>query len=145
MGVVVVACCVSLLKRFPPPQQPVRSGWQLCPEAPSPFKTRSPEPYLISCTFLTENVAPVLHFALSELFKTCQKRCRVVQNRYMHEISACSSFGRVLHPKVFQNVSQKDPKMLDRNLGKRPWEPFGHTKPGSLSQRHLRSPSRSSF
>ena len=56
-----------------------------------------------------------------------------------------SSFDAVLVSKVFQNVSQKDPKMLYRNCGKRPWDPFGHVKPGSWSQRHLPSPSRSSF
>ena len=56
-----------------------------------------------------------------------------------------SFFDAVLVSKVFLNVTQKDPKMLCRNCGKRPWDPFGHIKPGSWSQRHLPSPSRRSF
>ena len=56
-----------------------------------------------------------------------------------------SSFASVLVSKVFQNVSQKGPKMLCRNWGKRPWGPFGHIKLGSWSQRPLPNPSRSSF
>ena len=56
-----------------------------------------------------------------------------------------SFFDAVLVSKVCLNVAQKDPKMLCRNWGKRPWDPFGHIKPGSWSQRHLPSPSRSSF
>ena len=55
------------------------------------------------------------------------------------------SFDAVLDPKVFQNVPQKDPKMLGRNWYKRAWDPFGHIKPGFWSQRHLPSPSSSSF
>ena len=46
---------------------------------------------------------------------------------------------------VFQNELKKEPKMLDRNWGKWPWGHFGHLKRGSSSQRHLQSPSRSSF
>ena len=44
------------------------------------------------------------------------------------------SFDTVLDPKVFQNVPQKDSKMLGRNWHKRAWDPFGHIKPGSWSQ-----------
>ena len=56
-----------------------------------------------------------------------------------------SSFDTVVISKFFQNVSQKDPKMLCRNWRKRPWGPSGHIKPGSSSQRRLPSPSRRSF
>ena len=56
-----------------------------------------------------------------------------------------SSFDIAVVSKFFQNVSQKDPKMLYRNWGKRPWGPSGHLKPGSWFQRHLPRLSRSSF
>ena len=60
-------------------------------------------------------------------------------------LKQASSCYTILDPKVFQNVSQKDPKMLGRNWRKRPWDPFGHIKQDFWSQRHLPSPSRSSF
>ena len=46
-------------------------------------------------------------------------------------LKQASYFDAVLVSEVFQNVAQKGPKMLGRNWRKRPWEPFGHIKPGS--------------
>ena len=57
-----------------------------------------------------------------------------------------SSFlNAVLIPKVFQNVSQNAPKMLGRNWGKRPWDPFGRLKLSLWSESHLPNPSRSAI
>ena len=91
-------------------------------------------------------------------FRTCGKISSVVGLNFVPKfiiffqisspkvyLKQTSSFDTVLISKVFQNVSQKNPKMLYRNWRKRPWGPFGHIKPGSWSQRHLPSPSRYSF
>ena len=56
-----------------------------------------------------------------------------------------SSLNAVLISKILKNVSQKDPKMLDRNWGNRAWDHFGHIKSGFWSQRHLYSLSKTSF
>ena len=45
------------------------------------------------------------------------------------KLKQTASFDAVVVPKVFQNVIQKEPKMCDRNCGKRPWGHFGHIKP----------------
>ena len=52
-----------------------------------------------------------------------------------------SAFDGVLVSKAFQNVTQKGTKMLCRNWGNRPWDPSGHIKFGSWSQRRLHCPS----
>ena len=49
-------------------------------------------------------------------------------------LKQASSFDAVLVSKILQNVTQKGPKMLCRNCGKRPWDPFGHIKLGLVSK-----------
>ena len=62
--------------------------------------------------------------------------------RHLKPTSCCDA---VLVLKIFSNATKRCPKMLCRNCGKRPWGPFGHTKLGSWSPRHLHCALTSTF